>query len=92
MNNSHDNNLLYTFLDHYEKQLMPLLLSIQQKVSNKTRLNDYEISFLEGIYSEIQTIQPLVERHPEYQTLFSRFVDLYKDISLKALENEKTQG
>ena len=35
----------------------------------------------------------LVDKHPEYQDLYARAVHLYKEITQKALENEKgTQG
>ena len=38
---------------------------------------------------EAQQVEPLLARHPEYQSLASRLVSLYGEITRKALENEQ---
>jgi len=34
-------------------------------------------------------VRPVVERHPEYQDLAARILHLYREITEKALANEK---
>jgi hypothetical protein len=48
------------------------------------------VAFLEEVFSDSNKIKPLLDRHPEYQELAARIVGLYKDITEKALENEKS--
>ena len=88
MNNSVDTLLFYSLIERHEKLRMPIIRSIEQKADHGDRLNDYEINFLHETFCDLQKIQPIIERHPEYQVLFSRFADLCKHISTKAFENE----
>jgi hypothetical protein len=62
---------------------------MKEKVDQGGTLSDYDIRKLEEIFADSQTIQPLVERHPEHQDLVARIVHLYKEILDKATENQK---
>jgi hypothetical protein len=53
-------------------------------------LDEFDLSFLEEVFADAHKIKPLVDRHPEYQELVSRAVRLYKEITAKAIENEKS--
>jgi len=88
MNTTNDRELLCTLLEQHEKHTMPRILDIRQKVENGEKLNDVELNFLHDVFADIQRIEPMIHRHPEYQVLFSRTVDLCKDISSRAAENE----
>jgi len=53
-------------------------------------LDDYDVAFLEEVFSDSNKIKPLLDRHPEYQELATRVITLYGEITEKALENEKS--
>lgn len=55
-------------------------------------LDEFDIEFLEQVFKDAQSIRPLVERHPEWQDLAAKMMGLYKEITDKALENEKAKG
>jgi hypothetical protein len=44
------------------------------------------------VFKDAGAIGPLVDRHPEWQDLAAKMMLLYREISDKALENEKTKG
>ena len=43
---------------------------------------------LEEVFHDAHTIQPQVDKHPEYQQLVARLIHLYKEIMDKAMQNE----
>jgi hypothetical protein len=48
------------------------------------------LAFLHEVFENAEQIKPLVDRHPEYQDVYTQALQqLYKDITDKALENEK---
>lgn len=89
MTDVNDLGVISAMMERHEKQRLPRLLDIKNKVDSGEKVNDLDVTFLQEAYSEIQKIEPIIERHPEYQTLFSEFCDLCKYISSKALDNEK---
>ena len=52
-------------------------------------LSDREIDYLEQIFEDAQKNKALVERNPKWQKISAQVVSLYKEITEKALENEK---
>ena len=88
-NPTQDAGIIQTLLDRFNTQRLPLALALKEKVDQGETLSDYDISKLDEIFADTQTIQPLIERHPEYQALVSRVLHLYKEILDKATENEK---
>jgi hypothetical protein len=68
---------------------LPRALELKKKVDAGETLGEYDLSFLESVFRDAETIKPLVNRHPEYQQLVSRIIMLYKEIMDKAMENEK---
>ena len=68
---------------------LPRAQRMLEKVSAGEKLADSDIEFLKRVLAEGKSQRSLIERHPEFQSLASRFVDLYTDIITRALENEK---
>lgn len=77
-------------LERLEKQRLPRLLSLKDKVDRGEVLSDSDLSFLKEVSADATRIEPLMDKSPQYQPLFVKLVGLYEDISSKALENEES--
>ncbi len=85
-----DDGLIFVLMERFEKIRLPRALSLKEKVDGGAVLDDYDIAFLEEVFSDSNKIKPLLDRHPEYQELATRVLTLYGEITEKALENEKS--
>lgn len=88
-NPTEDAGVIQTLLDRLNSQRLPMAMALKDKVDQGGTLSEYDISKLEEVFADAQTIQPMVARHPEHQDLVGRILHLYKEILDKALENEK---
>ena len=52
-------------------------------------LNAMDIEFLEHVFAYNNKLKPPLARQPEYQDLAARMLNLYLEITTKALENEQ---
>jgi N-acetylglutamate synthase-like GNAT family acetyltransferase len=91
-NISKDTGTIFALLERFETQRLPRALALKEKVSQGERLGDTDIDYLKQIFTDAQQIKPLLDRYPEYESLVSRAIQLYKEITDKALENEQTAG
>ena len=90
MNNSTtDTGLIEVLLERLEKQRLPRLLAIKEKVDAGEPLEDLNLEFLESSIIDARKAIPLIDRHPEYQHLAAQVMELYKEITDKALQIEK---
>ena len=91
-----DEGVIAVLIERLEKQRLPRLLALEEKVNNGEPLASFDIEYLENAIADAHKVFPLVEslveRHPEYQSLASKVIGLYKEIAGKALEIEKRQG
>lgn len=83
-----ESGILTVLIERFERQHLPRLLDIQANVERGERLADYDVDFLQLVLSESEKIRSLIGRHPEYETLASKAVGLYREITEKALANE----
>ncbi|MEL6116121.1 hypothetical protein P0Y67_12965 [Photobacterium sp. SP02] len=74
-----------------ESQRLPRALAMKKRVDNGETLNELDIQFLKDVFDDAQRIMPIVERHPEWQSLVANLIGLYQEITSKALENEEHQ-
>ena len=86
---SKDAGLIQVLATRLESQRLPRALSLKEKVDQGDTLDKYDLNFLEEVIDDANKIQPLLERHPEWQVLAAKIIHLYKEIAEKALENEK---
>jgi hypothetical protein len=87
-----DAGLITVLLERLEKQRLPRLLALQEKVDGGEPLDDYDLEYLEQVFSDAGKIETLIERHPDYKPLVARVLGLYNEVTSKALENEKRSG
>ncbi len=86
---SKDEGMIEVLLERLEKQRLPRLLDIKQKVDSGNPLEDFDLNFLEETMQDARKAIPLIDRYPKYQALAAKVMELYKSISDKALEIEK---
>lgn len=84
-----DAGLIEVLLERLEKQRLPRLLALKEKVDGNESLDDMDLDFLEKSIVDARKFTPLIDRNPEYQPLAAQIIGLYKDISEKALQIEK---
>ena len=75
--------------ERFEKQRLPRLLSLKDKVDGGAVLDDSDIAFLEQVINDAMRSKPLMDRHPEWQSFCANVVHLYEEITEKALGNEE---
>ena len=89
MNNHPDDaGVIQTLLDRFNTQRLPRALGMKEKVERGETLEESEVEFLANILTDIRTLHPLMERHPELESLSIKALGLYKEITEKALANE----
>lgn len=86
---SKDQGIAIALLTEFTTHGLPRALDIQAKVERKEPLGDPDIAFLREVFETAQTIKPQVDRQPEYQEIYARAVELYKEIMDTAMENER---
>ena len=69
---------------------IPRAKRMQERVNAGEKLSDVDIEYLKRVYDQSRDSAALFERHPEYDELRVRALDLFSEIIEKALENEKT--
>jgi len=89
---SKDAGIIQVLAERLETQRLPRALSIKEKVDRGEPLIDLDIDFLGELFQDAQQIQPLLDRHPEWQSLAAQVIHLYKEITDKALENENASN
>lgn len=86
---SKEDGVVYTLLERFEKFRLPRALDIKTRVDAGERLNDADIAFLERVMHDAEEIRRYVEKRPDMQALYAKAIDLYQQITKKALENEQ---
>ena len=84
-----DIGVIIALVNRFTEQRLPKVIAIRERVELGERLSEYDIKFLDEILKDANRIMPLVDKHPEWEPLTTRAISLYKEITEKALENEK---
>jgi hypothetical protein len=86
---SKDAGVIQVLIERFERHRLPRVLELKEKVDSGELLNEMDLDYLERILEDAQEHKGLVDRHPEWQKISAQVVSLYKQITAKALENEK---
>jgi len=86
---SKDTGVMLTLVERFQNQRLPRALVIKASVDRGERLSDADLAFLKEVLEDAHYINPLVQKHPEWQPLVARALHLYKEITEKALANEE---
>jgi hypothetical protein len=87
-----DAGTIAALMHRLKETRLPRAKKLLQSVTEGNTLSDSDIRFLKRVYEDNRNVQSLLKRHPEYNDLVSRFIDLYTEIITKGLENEKSQS
>lgn len=85
---SDDRGVIQVLLDRLNEQRLPRLLALKDRVDAGEPLTSADLDFLQQVAEDAARVKPIIDRNPEYQALASRVLQLFADISDKALENE----
>ncbi|MCS5710638.1 hypothetical protein [Candidatus Berkiella aquae] len=77
--------MMKRFADHR----LPRALDLEKKVLKGEVLNDNDLTFLDAVFNDAKYVLSLADKYPEYQELVVKAIQLYADITQKALENSK---
>jgi hypothetical protein len=86
---SKDLGIATALMTTFTTQRLPRVLGLKQKVERGERLEDWDIEFLHEIFEGAGQMKPMVDRLPEFQEVYARATLLYREITEKALDNEK---
>jgi len=84
-----DTGVILALVKRFDEQRLPRAMELKKRVDKGECLSEHDIAFLEEVFREAKHVMPLVDKHPEWQTTASRAISLYKEITEKALANEK---
>ena len=84
-----DTGLLAVLIERLESQRLPRALELKNKVDRGETIDEFDLAFLQEVLADSAKVKPLIERHTEHQELVGKLLGLYRDISEKALANEK---
>jgi hypothetical protein len=68
---------------------LPKALALKERVERGERLNELDLAFLEQVVQDARKIQPMIQSNPRAQEIAGRMLQLYNEITKKALENEQ---
>jgi hypothetical protein len=86
---SKDTGVILALVERFTKYRLPRVNALKEKVEKGECLSQHDIAYLDKVFKEANRNMPLVDSHPEWQALAGRAINLYKEITTRALENEK---
>lgn len=89
--NPEDDIVISALIKRFTEIRLPRALDIEKQVLAGKTLNQFDLAFLDMIFQDAQYIFKLSDKYPEYQEMVAKTIQLYKDITAKALENEKNE-
>jgi len=86
---SEDTGVILALMERFNKQRLPRALALKKRVEQGGRLTETDIAFLDEVFRDANHVMPLVDKHPNLEPIATRAISLFKEITEKALENEK---
>ena len=71
------------------EERLPRALALKERVDRGGVLSEVDLTFLEQVLADAKQIKPLMHKDPKVLQVAGRMVELYAEITAKALENEK---
>lgn len=74
------------------EERLPKALAMKERVDRGEKLNDLDMNFLEQIVADARQIMPILKDDRSATQVGARMLQLYNEITAKALENEQGGG
>jgi hypothetical protein len=92
VDSTRDLGVIAAVLERLKTQRLPRALELKEKVNRGELLDDSDIDFLGQVVADSGQFRTYLDRYPEYKSLAANMMNLYQEITTKALENEKGPG
>jgi hypothetical protein len=89
---SKDAGVIAVLAKRMVEERLPKALAMKERIDKGGLLNDLDLAFLEQIVKDAGQLRPLMEKDPRVKELAGQMLHLYREITDKALANEKTSG
>lgn len=76
-------------LKQFSEKTLPEVLWIKEKLDKGDCLSEGDIEFLQRIFENAQKVTAATDNFADYQTLYAKAIELYEEITEKALENQQ---
>ena len=86
-----DRGTIQALLDRFNKQRMPRVVAMKEKVDADELLIDSDLRLIREMRNDAKQIRGILERHPEYQELVAGGIEMLNEISEKDAENRKAK-
>jgi len=86
-----DRGTIQALLDRFNKQRMPRVVAMKEKVYAGELLDDRDLRLIREMRNDAKQIRGILERHPEYQELVAGGIGMLNEISEKDAENRKAK-
>ena len=73
------------------EERLPKALELKKRVDGGATLNALDLNFLEQVVKDASEVMPKVKDDPRVMQVAARMLQLYKEITAKALENEQAK-
>ena len=71
------------------EERLPKALALKERVDRGEVLNELDLNFLEQVVTDSNKISQSIKDDPRVREVAGRMLQLYKEITAKALENEQ---
>jgi hypothetical protein len=73
------------------EERLPKALALKERVDRGETLNGLDLNFLEQVVTDANAVIPMMKDDPRVAQISARMLQLYKEITTKALENEQAK-
>ena len=88
---SKDTGVIAVLAKRMVEERLPKALELKERIDKGGLMNDLDLNFLEQIVKDAAQIMPMVKDDKRLSEIAASMTRLYKEISDKALENEKAK-
>lgn len=71
------------------EQRLPKALEMKERVDRGERLDEYDLAFLDEVLRGARELLPKMNEYPAGENVAARMLQLYNEITARAIENEK---
>ena len=84
-----DDGTSQVLIKRFVERRLPVLLEMKKSVDAGNPLTEGEIELLSRVIEQEKSFGGVAEKYPEYKPMIAKVIDLYNEITEKALENEQ---